>query len=546
MTMRVSKSVADVLDRRNPGSPVAPSIHSTTGSGHGLQRRVLCICLSLALGSSASVGLADGLPPDIPLQWPLPYARDQSTPPLRARLEAMRLSPTPQPDRAPRQWLVENCADDDSAGSLRSVIDQAESGDVIDLSQLTCSQISLSQGALKLELSDLTLRGPGASHLTLDAQRGDRVILHPGSGTLTIEDLTLANGESHAVDNDIGFGGCIATGASLVLRRAVVRDCLAVGVGAYGGGVLSGFLTMVDSTISGSTAFGDHPQNGTAAYGGGAFAYGVNILNSTISGNSAIGTDNAPLTHWEIAGGLFVARNGGLIERSTISDNFAIRFAGGLAQEGDLTLRNSTISGNTAQTDDGGGIRVRQDTALRIENCTIANNQAGSVGGGISFVANARPSTLISSIVAGNSAGFGNADLDSALPLSMFGSNNLVVQSGKNLQLPADTLHDDPLLLPLAANGGATRTHALSPSSPALDRGSNPNALATDQRGVGYVRDAGPGTDIGAYEAQGQGTEPVALPGLRSWGALALAAILALLGVHRVRRQIDRSRAKGS
>lgn len=110
MTMRVSKSVADVLDRRNPGSPVAPSIHSTTGSGHGLQRRVLCICLSLALGSSASVGLADGLPPDIPLQWPLPYARDQSTPPLRARLEAMRLSPTPQPDRAPRQWLVENCA----------------------------------------------------------------------------------------------------------------------------------------------------------------------------------------------------------------------------------------------------------------------------------------------------------------------------------------------------------------------------------------------------------------------------------------------------
>ena len=102
------------------------------------------------------------------------------------------------------------------------------------------------------------------------------------------------------------------------------------------------------------------------------------------------------------------------------------------------------------------------------------------------------------------------------------------------------------LLLPLAANGGATRTHALSPASPALERGSNPNALATDQRGVGYVRDAGPGTDIGAYEAQGQGTEPVALPGLRSWGALALAAILALLGVHRVRRQIDRSRAKGS
>ena len=32
----------------------------------------------------------------------------------------------------------------------------------IDLSTLTCSHISLSQGALKVELDDLTLRGPGA------------------------------------------------------------------------------------------------------------------------------------------------------------------------------------------------------------------------------------------------------------------------------------------------------------------------------------------------------------------------------------------------
>lgn len=544
--MRLAMNAAAPSDDRHHESGTGVACRHTLNSRHHLRRRLLCACLAMALGKSASAGLTNALPPDIPLQWPLPHGRGGETTPLRSRLDAMRLPPQVGSPHAPRQWLVENCADDDSVGSLRSVIEQADSGDVIDLRQLTCSRISLSQGALKLELSDLTLLGPGAAQLTLSGENRDRIILHPGSGTLTIEDLTIAHGEFHAVDNDIGFGGCIATGASLVLRRAVVRDCMAVGVGAYGGAVLSGFMTMINSTISDSTAFGDHPANGTAAYGGGAFSYGVEIFDSTISGNTAIGTDNAPLTHWEIAGGLFVARNGGLIERSTISDNFAIRFAGGLAQEGDLTLRNSTISGNLAETDDGGGIRVRQDTALRIENCTIANNHAGSVGGGISFVANARPSTLISSIVAGNSSGFGNADLDSALPLSIAGSHNLVVQSGKNLQLPADTLHDDPLLLPLAANGGATRTHALSPSSPALDRGSNPNALLTDQRGEGYAREVGLGTDIGAVELQGQGAEPIALSGLRSWGELALAAILALLGVHRARRQIDRSRAKGS
>lgn len=59
----------------------------------------------------------------------------------------------------------------------------------------------------------------------------------------------------------------------------------------------------------------------------------------------------------------------------------------------------------------------------------------------------------------------------------------------------------DPLLAPLADNGGPTRTHALLPRSPAIDAGS-PDCPppAADQRGV--QRPFGLACDIGAYEAE--------------------------------------------
>ena len=58
----------------------------------------------------------------------------------------------------------------------------------------------------------------------------------------------------------------------------------------------------------------------------------------------------------------------------------------------------------------------------------------------------------------------------------------------------------DPMLGPLAFNGGPTRTQALLVGSPAIDAGSNPLSLATDQRGVGFPRVIGGMADMGAYE----------------------------------------------
>jgi len=68
------------------------------------------------------------------------------------------------------------------------------------------------------------------------------------------------------------------------------------------------------------------------------------------------------------------------------------------------------------------------------------------------------------------------------------------------------------LLDPLADNGGFTLTHAIKPTSPAIDTGSNPIPLAFDQ--TGYVRKEGVETDIGAFEWRtGTGQERVFVGG---------------------------------
>jgi hypothetical protein len=62
----------------------------------------------------------------------------------------------------------------------------------------------------------------------------------------------------------------------------------------------------------------------------------------------------------------------------------------------------------------------------------------------------------------------------------------------------------DPLLEPLADNGGLTLTHALRPGSPAIDRGTGVTSATffdcpkTDQRGV--TRPMGMACDVGAFE----------------------------------------------
>lgn len=80
---------------------------------------------------------------------------------------------------------------------------------------------------------------------------------------------------------------------------------------------------------------------------------------------------------------------------------------------------------------------------------------------------------------------------------------------------PGDLNNTNPLLGPLANNGGPTPTHALLAGSPAIDAAGGCPPPATDQRGV--ARPQGSACDIGSFESQGVG--PTATPTATPTGA---------------------------
>jgi hypothetical protein len=215
--------------------------------------------------------------------------------------------------------------------------------------------------------------------------------------------------------------------------------------------------------------------------GGGILNLGtLEVNNSTISGNRA-GT---------FSGGI---HNVGTLEvnNSTISGNRAGTFSGGIHNVGTLTVNSSTISGNSAGTDNG-GIGNASAGTLTVNNSTISGNSANNNGGGIG---NGSTATLNNTIVANNEGG--NC---AGLP---------VTDDGGNLEWPGNdcgfALSADPLLGPLADNGGPTQTHALQPDSPAIDAAVECPPPATDQRGVS--RPQGDACDIGSFELEKLDTE---------------------------------------
>src|SRR5205085_9537943 len=122
--------------------------------------------------------------------------------------------------------------------------------------------------------------------------------------------------------------------------------------------------------------------------------------------------------------------------------------------------------------------------------------------------------TLSSTLIAQNGALF-SADLvsvttDFEVDHSLIGINdgtgaNFHDDGGNLLGITGAEI--DPLLAPLAGNGGPTQTHALKKGSPCIDHGSNPDNLGNDQRGPPVARKLGPAVDIGAFERQGDDPE---------------------------------------
>ncbi len=417
----------------------------------------------------------------------------------------------------PAVFMVTNLGDapvvaaDDAPGTLRQALfDASESAgpDTVEFQNGLTGTITLTAGELTID-SELSLVGPSAELLTINAVGNDLVSpgINDGSGSrvLNVDDgdvnvvmsveirgLTLTGGDVS------GDGGGIRSSESLTLTEVKIIDNSAVGTGVRGGGVFSygGDLTIDHTTISGNST------TGTGANGGAIFSttrlFGLqrtSISNSSLTGNTASGS----------GGGIFTGNN--LLEdqttrivNSTISGNSAAGRGGGLfAYDGSTMVLYSTITDNSSATGAGGGIASfgDQSTSTEVRSSIISGNTVGGDLAIVSGIDNSFQSNGYNLVGSGNV--FGPANQFSAL-------DNFTAQGDQSGVL-------DPGLGVLTDNGGLTLTHALLPTSPALDAG-DPNALVNvgdvpefDQRGAPFGRiedgngDSIARIDIGVFES---------------------------------------------
>lgn len=424
---------------------------------------------------------------------------------------------------------------------------------------------------------DLVLQGQGADATTVSGNGAFRVF-QIDDGNVALNDLAVVDGLAAngagifvaapaALDlNDSRIAANVATrdgggifndGGMVDIAGSSILDNAA---GDEGGGMfgIRGAVTVAGSVVSGNTA---------ADHGGGIRIQsgGLDVIDTVISGNKSTDEDGGGIAglaatisiiRSTIAGNTSLDNAGGIentagrldVIDSTISDNTATtRDGGGISTNTrnqfaapTTTIRNSTISGNSAG-DDGGGIHADGRTgiavAVTISSSTISGNSAGDDGGGLQVIG--RPGTAAelavanstitgniasdrggaistrqaelrvdNSIVAGNTAA-SRIELDQSSSVSFVANSfNLIGENGDaggfpvagNLLLAGSI---DTVLGLLADNGGLTFTHALAFDSPAIDTADPAFAAPPDSDQRGFQRVFGGGLDIGAFESRG-------------------------------------------
>jgi len=275
-------------------------------------------------------------------------------------------------------------------------------------------------------------------------------------------------------------GGITPDLGSLQLSQTRVLGNMAEG---NGGGLYNqgGTLSLSEVEISDNTADFDMSGSGD---GGGIYSTGAGtdrIAQSLFSHNSGIN------------GGGYHGREAIFIN-STFTGNFTTGGPGpkdggeggainASTSISNIEIYNSTLTLNTAL--EGGGIRVdSSDTSLTLNNSIVAENTQTGVGTGGDCSDQTGDALTMT-----NSLGY-NLDGDDTCDFNAMGD-----QRGEN-----------PLLNPLANNGGFTQTHTLASDSPALDGGDpagctdDMGPVTEDQRRVGRPQPPSNICDIGAVE----------------------------------------------
>jgi len=314
-----------------------------------------------------------------------------------------------------------------------------------------------------------------------------------------------------------------------------------IGGPGLGGAIHNSGMVMLDRcTLTGNSATGGAARDahmygqpgppGGEGSGGAIYNQGTLIVDrTTVFGNTATGGSGgkgavAMSSPTGLPGGNGGAANGAgfcnlgslWVTSTTLASNVVTGGAGG---PGGAGVVYGSVGGNGGDGGDGNsgfGGAIFSSGSANMLNCTIASNSdlggAGGQGGAGAFGSNNKGRDGAN----GNGgSGFGGLVLQSTANIAAncllvanvpSNGSGLLVDSGHNLSSDAScsltnigSLNGtEPLLGPLADNGGPTLTMALLAGSPAIDAGDSAAAPPTDQRGV--PRPFGAAADIGAYE----------------------------------------------
>jgi hypothetical protein len=318
-----------------------------------------------------------------------------------------------------------------------------------------------------------------------------------------------------AAVNDTIISGNEATsrGGGIMVRNNALRVVRSRVTGNESGASGGGLVSYTVSTPTASLYVADSAIDSNLSSGSGGGIYTYRISTSTIT-RSTLHTNMA---NW---GGAISARESMLlaVNDSTLSGNHAVTSGGAVfAQRSGVSLLRTTVTGNSAAsnpdgTGAGGGIVAYDGSKLSLGHTILAgNHDPSNLGPDLYLFPDINESTLsVGFSLIGDNRGTNQSEAPVGSPSA---AGNLI-GGPMNGQI-------DPFLGPLEYNGGPVLpdvspmlTHALLPSSPAIDTG-DPTAMVDmmgvpqyDQRGMPFSRVASGDDipeariDIGAFEWQ--------------------------------------------
>ena len=361
---------------------------------------------------------------------------------------------------------------------------------------LTINNLRLENGLLGdrggaiYSLGDLTLTGCTLAMNRASSSNGGAVSSLLGA---------LRVNDSHFFENAARQGGAIhkSDGIFTVNSSSFVGNSSSVTSGSGGGAILSRGNTLLE--VTDSSFVGNQATAGAGAIGAArVIVQGSDLRENMADIAGAIGAIRATVRDSLLRANRSTSGGGGIVVEGTLA-----------SLTGELIVEDSSLLGNRSTAGGGGGITVQGASTLEIIGSTLSGNVAALQGGGVVLGSGGVSATIDQSTLTLNdgSAGdglFANSDVTVLLRNSIVAGNADTNIDGGFTLAPASSNNltsGDPGLGPLQNNGGTLDTHALLPSSSAIDVGDNAVAPGTtDQRG--FPRISAGTVDIGAVEFQ--------------------------------------------